>query len=82
MAAVVRTIRNRYVVTEMFYERDLKAFALDTLDGEMMGVLFPYNKEQEDRIFAALASEEIDFDQAGMEWLSEDSKALYEKMEG
>ena len=75
------TIRNKYIVTERRHETEINDFAIDTISGRMLGILFPFSSAQEQRIYAALEADTINIDQPGMEWLSESEKALYDKLE-
>ena len=76
------TIRNKYIVTEKRHETEINDFAIDAISGRMLGILFPFSVDQEQRIYAALESDTINFKQPGMEWLSDSEKALYDKLEG
>lgn len=75
------TIRNKYIVTERRHETEISDFAIDAISGRMLGILFPFSEAQEQRIYAALESDTINFKQPGMEWLSDSEKALYDKLE-
>ena len=75
------TIRNKYIVTERQHETEISDFAIDTISGRMLGILFPFSSAQEQRIYADLESGIINIDQPCMEWLSESEKALYRKLE-
>lgn len=75
------TIRKKYIVTERPHETEINDFAIDTISGRMLGILFPFSEGQEQRIYAALEADTINIDQPGMEWLSESEKALYDKLE-
>lgn len=75
------TIRNKYIVTERRHETEINDFAIDTISGRMLGILFPFSSAQEQRIYAALEADTINIDQPGMEWLSAIEKALYGKLE-
>ena len=75
------TIRKKYIVTERPHETDINDFAIDTISGRMLGILFPFSSAQEQRIYAALESDTINLKQPGMEWLSDSEKALYDKLE-
>ena len=80
MNTKVWLIRESYVVTEILFQPELHAFELDTLDGNMLGILFPSDKEHESRIREDLASGSIDLDQPAMEWLSKETRAVFDKM--
>ena len=75
------TIRNKYIVTERRHETEINDFAIDTISGRMLGILFPFSSAQEQRIYVALEADTINIDQPGMEWLSDNEKALYGKLE-
>ncbi|NLD32273.1 MAG: hypothetical protein GX662_08455 [Trichococcus flocculiformis] len=75
------TIRNKYIVTERQHETEISDFAIDTISGRMLGILFPFRSAHEQRIYAELESGIINIDQPCMEWLSESEKALYRKLE-
>ena len=75
------TIRKKYIVTERPHETDINDFAIDTISGRMLGILFPFSSAQEQRIYADLESGIINIDQPCMEWLSSSEKALYSKLE-
>ena len=75
------TIRKRYIVTERPHKTEISDFAIDTISGRMLGILFPFSSAQEQRIYAALEADTINIDQPGMEWLSAIEKALYDKLE-
>ena len=75
------TIRNKYIVTERRHKTEISDFAIDAISGRMLGILFPFSEAQEQRIYAALESDTINFKQPGMEWLSDSEKALYDKLE-
>jgi hypothetical protein len=75
------TIRNKYIVTERQHETEISDFAIDTISGRMLGILFPFSSAQEQRIYADLESGIINIDQPCMEWLSSSEKALYDKLE-
>lgn len=74
-------IRNKYIVTERRHETEISDFAIDTISGCMLGILFPFSSAQEQRIYADLESGIINIDQPCMEWLSSSEKALYSKLE-
>jgi hypothetical protein len=75
------TIRNKYLVTERWHKTAISDFSIDTISGDMIGILFPFSEDQEQRIYAALEADTIDIDQPGMEWLSAKEKALYKGLE-
>ena len=75
------TIRNKYIVTERQHETEISDFAIDTISGRMLGILFPFRSAHEQRIYAELESGIINIDQPCMEWLSGSEKALYHKLE-
>ena len=75
------TIRKKYIVTERPHETEINDFAIDTISGRMLGILFPFSSAQEQRIYADLESGIINIDQPCMEWLSDSEKALYRKLE-
>ena len=75
------TIRNKYIVTERRHETEISDFAVDTISGRVLGVLFPFRSAHEQRIYAELESGIINIDQPCMEWLSSSEKALYSKLE-
>ena len=75
-------IKNKFVVTEREHIHDVSDFALDLLDGRMLGILFPYSVEQERYILQELNAGTVNFNQAGMEWLSDDEKAVYGQLWG
>ena len=75
------TIRKRYIVTERPHKTEISDFAIDTISGRMLGILFPFSSAQEQRIYADLESGIINIDQPCMEWRSESEKALYRKLE-
>ena len=74
-------IRNKYIVTERRHETEISDFAVDTISGRMLGVLFPFRSAHERWIYAELESGIINIDQPCMEWLSSSEKALYDKLE-
>ena len=74
-------IRNKYIVTERRHETEISDFAVDTISGRVLGVLFPFRSAHERRIYAELESGIINIDQPCMEWLSGSEKALYHKLE-
>lgn len=75
------TIRKRYIFTERPHKTEISDFAIDTISGRMLGILFPFSSAQEQRIYADLEAGIINIDQPGMEWLSNSEKALYDKLE-
>ena len=75
------TIRKKYIVTERPHKTEISDFAIDTISGRMLGILFPFSAAQEQRIYADLESDTINLKQPGMEWLSDSEKALYDKLE-
>ena len=75
------TIRKKYIVTERPHKTEISDFAIDTISGRMLGILFPFNEGQEQRIYADLEADTINLNQPGMEWLSDSEKALYDKLE-
>ena len=74
-------IRNKYIVTERRHETEISDFAVDTISGRVLGVLFPFRSAHERLIYAELESGIINIDQPCMEWLSGSEKALYHKLE-
>ncbi len=76
------TIRKKYIVTERPHKTEISDFAIDTISGRMLGILFPFSAAQEQRIYADLEAGTINLKQPGMEWLSDSEKALYDKLEG
>lgn len=74
-------IRNKYIVTERRHETEISDFAIDTISGRMLGILFPFRSAHERRIYAELEDDTINIDQPGMEWLSGSEKELYHKLE-
>ena len=75
-------IKNKFIVTEREHIHDVSDFSIDLLDGRMLGILFPYSVEQERHILEELNAGTVNFNQAGMEWLSDDEKALYGQLWG
>ena len=76
------TIRNKYIVIERRHETEISDFAIDTISGRMLGILFPFSADQEQLIYAALEADTINIDQPGMEWLSDVERNLYKEWEG
>ena len=77
-----RIKKNKFVVTEREHIHDVSDFSIDLMDGRMLGILFPYSVEQERYILQGLNAGTLDFNQAGMEWLSDDEKAVYGQLWG
>ena len=80
MNTKVWVMHESLVVTEILFQPDLNAFEVNTLDGNMLGILFPRDKEHESRIREDLEAGSIDYDQPAMEWLSKETEATFEKI--
>lgn len=80
MNTKVWVIHESLVVAEILFQPNLNAFEVNTLDGNLLGILFPHDKEHESRIREELASGSMNFDQLAMEWLSKETRAVFDKM--